>query len=89
MWSLKSDGKISKKKPSNRPFLGYPFVQISGDVAKISEPINRMSISKKITTHPDIAHPGDFPLANERNPFCSLLVKVAKGVCSKGVLKQP
>ena len=47
-----------------------------------------LKISKKITTHPDIAHPfGNTPFANYESgiPAYSLLVKVAWGVFQRCV----
>ena len=45
--------------------------------------------SKKIATHPDIAHPRQSPWPTMKGiPSKSLLVKVARGVFQFGVLKQ-
>ena len=48
--------------------------------------------SKVVSTHPDIAHPIGNPPATpimKEIPLFGLFIKVAKGVCSKGVVKQP
>ena len=63
--------------------LGVYWIQIY--LARFQEPC---LVSKKIATHPDIAHPFANPPATPTMkgiPTYSLLGKVAKGVCSSSV----
>ena len=58
------------------------------DLGDVYHSIGLFTESKKVTTHPDIAHPRQSPYPTMKG-FPLQPIGKGLGVCSKGVLKQP